>query len=91
MADYRPSNWAAPYYRNKDPIERCRCTSRNYRPYSRYSPYVDPNFRKPCYHYKDMPHMHDPRYTKHGAQFPPATNGYIGFKVPMCSYYKWEN
>ena len=84
MADYRPSPWR-PYYNGGDPIERCQPALRNYRPHSRYLPHVDPKFYKPCYHASAMPHHHDPRYTHHGVQIPPAMAGYSGFIVPMTS------
>ena len=85
MADYRPSPWR-PFYQKRDPIERCCCNQRNYRPFSRYSPHVDPRFYSYCYHRNDMPHMHDNRYTHHGVHQHPMTYGYSGFQVPEWSY-----
>lgn len=84
MADYRPSPWR-PYYQKGHPAGRNPTGIRNYRPYSRYIPHVDPRFFSACYHRGTMPHMHDPCYSTVNVDFPPAVAGYSGFTVPMTS------
>lgn len=81
------TNWG-PYF-GTDPLERNTPSQRNYYPYNRTSPHVDPNFHNATYHTNAMPYF-GAKVNGNGQIVPPAMSAYKTWAFPMCAMSSWE-